>query len=318
MPRAKAESQNSRTSRHRLPRAPRLCWVRRVLALVDATFELFRAYYGQPSARAPDGREVGAVRGLIRSTLGLLRDPAFTHIAAATDHVIESFRNRLFAGYKTGEGMPPDLWAQFPLAEDALRALGLVVWPMVEFEADDALASAAARHARSTDCVVIMSPDKDLAQCVRGERIVTYDRIRRTRYDAAAVQVKFGVAPEAIPDLLALVGDSADGIPGIPGWGRKSAAVALTAHGRLEDIPDDPAAWRVSLRGRDRLAAALASRRADAQLFKTLATLRLDALPPAGFEELRWRGAPQPAFSSFCRELGFTDLAATPLPVPDA
>lgn len=285
------------------------CWARRVLALIDATFELFRAYYGQPEAQAPDGRPVGAVRGLIRSTLLLLRDPAFTHFGAATDHVIESFRNDLFPGYKTGEGMPADLWAQFPLAEEALRALGIVVWSMVEFEADDALASAAERYARSTDRVVIMSPDKDLAQCVRAERVVTYDRIRRMAYDEGAVREKFGVPPQAIPDLLALVGDSADGIPGIPGWGRKSAATVLAAHGHLEDIPDDAASWRVAVRGRERLAATLAARRADAQLYKTLATLRLDAIPPLPFEALRWPGKPTERFASFCSELGFPHLA---------
>src|SRR5215470_18338850 len=193
----------------------------RRLHLLDATYELFRAYFAMPSERAPDGREVGAIRGLIGSTLALLREPAVTHVGAATDHVIESFRNRLFAGYKTGDGIPPDLWAQFPLAEEAFESLGIVVWPMVEFEADDAIATAAARFAAAVEQVVILSPDKDLAQCVTGNRVVLHDRIRRVTYDAAAVRARFGVPPAAIPDYLALVGDRADGFPGLPGWGAK-------------------------------------------------------------------------------------------------
>lgn len=282
------------------------------LHLLDATFELFRAYYGQPPGRAPDGREVGAVRGLIRSTLVLLRDPAVTHVAAATDHVIESFRNDLFPGYKTGAGIPADLWAQFPLAERALAALGVPVWPMVEFEADDALATAAARFAAASERVVILSPDKDLTQCVRGTHVVTHDRIRGTTCDEAGVHARFGVGPAAIPDLLALVGDSADGIPGLPGWGRKSAAAALAAHGHLEDIPDDPAAWRIPLRGRDRLAATLAAHRAEATLYKRLATLRTDVPLPHSLADLQWRGAERTAYAALCAELGFSDLAIRP------
>lgn len=282
------------------------------LHLIDATFELFRAYYALPSARAPDGREVGAVRGLLASMLALLREPALTHVAAATDHVIESFRNRLFAGYKTGDGIPPDLWAQFPLAEEALSALGIVVWPMVEFEADDALASAAARFGGRVDQVIILSPDKDLAQCVDGHRIVTHDRIRRTTYDEAGVRAKFGVPPAAIPDWLALVGDSADGIPGIPGWGAKSAAAVLAAYVHLEAIPDDPRVWSVAIRGRDRLAAALAARRSDAHLYKTLATLRRDVPIAERFSELRWRGVPRRRFDALCVRLGLIDLRARP------
>jgi len=279
------------------------------LHLLDATFELFRAYYGQPPARAPDGREVGAVRGLIRSTVVLLRDPAITHVAAATDHVIESFRNQLFAGYKTGEGIPPDLWAQFPLAEEALAALGVVVWPMIDFEADDALATAAARFASASERVVILSPDKDLAQCVRGTRVVMHDRIRGATYDEAGVQARFGLPPAAIPDMLALVGDTADGIPGLPGWGRKSAAAVLAAHGHIEDIPDDPAAWRAAVRGRERLAATLAAHRAEARLYKTLATLRTDVPLAESLEQLRWQGVPRPAYVALCQRLGFADLA---------
>lgn len=282
------------------------------LYLIDATFELFRAYGALPSLRAPDGREVGAVRGLTASMLVLLREPALTHVAAATDHIIESFRNRLFAGYKTGDGIPPDLWAQFPLAEEALEALGIVVWPMVEFEADDALASAAARFAGSVDRVVILSPDKDLAQCVQGQRIITADRIRRITYDEAAVRAKFGVPPAAVPDWLALVGDNADGIPGIPGWGAKSAAAALGTYGRLEAIPDDPSAWSLAMRGRDRLAAMLAARRDAAQLYKTLATLRLDVPIAESLAELQWQGVPRRRFEEFCARCGFDGLSARP------
>lgn len=274
------------------------------LHLIDATFELFRAFYGQPPTRAPDGQEVGAVRGLIRSTLPLLRDPEITHLAAATDQIIESFRNQLFPGYKTGEGIDPALWAQFPLAEEALRALGIVVWPMVEFEADDALATAAARFAPASERVVLLSPDKDLAQCVRGRHVVTHDRIRGTTYDADAVHAKFGVAPASIPDLLALTGDTADGIPGIPGWGRKSAAAVLAVYGSIEAIPDDPSRWSVPVRGRDRLAGALAARRADALLYKRLATLRTDVPLTESLADLRWRGIPRRAFRSLCDRLG--------------
>jgi 5'-3' exonuclease len=282
------------------------------LHLLDATFELFRAYYGQPPTRAPDGREVGAVRGLIRSTLVLLRDPAVTHVAAATDQVIESFRNDLFPGYKTGDGIPPDLWAQFPLAEEALMALGVVLWPMVDFEADDALATAAARFGDAAERTVILSPDKDLAQCVRGDRVVTHDRIRGISYNEDAVRTRFGVPPNAIPDLLALVGDTADGIPGLPGWGMKSAATALAAHGCIEAIPDNPAAWRVPVRGRDRLAATLAAHRTEATLYKQLATLRTDVPMPETLEDLRWCGARQQAFTTLCKKFGFDDLADRP------
>src|ERR1043166_1465616 len=192
------------------------------LYLLDATYELFRAFFAMPAERGPDGQEIGAIRGLIGSTLALLRDAEVTHIGAATDHVIESFRNHLFAGYKTSAGVPPELLAQFPLAEEALQALGIVVWPMVEFEAADALAAAAARCADAVDQVVILSPHKDLCQCVRGQRVGTYDRRRSITYDEAAVIEKFGVPPASIPDLLALVGDTADGIPGIRGFGMKT------------------------------------------------------------------------------------------------
>lgn len=255
--------------------------------LVDGTYELFRAYFAMPKMSAPDGQEIGAVRGLVGTMSALLRRPDVTHVAVATDHVIESFRNRLFAGYKTGEGIPADLWSQFPVAEDALRKLGLVVWPMVELEADDALASAAARFADEVEQVVICSPDKDLCQCVRGNRVVTWDRRRDRIYDDAAVREKFGVPPELIPDLLALVGDSADGIPGIRGWGMKGAAAVLNEFGSLEAIPEDPSLWRCGVRGSARLASQLAAEQVAARLYKRLATLRTDMQIVEGLDDLR-------------------------------
>jgi 5'-3' exonuclease len=284
----------------------------RRLHLLDATFELFRAYHAAPSLRDPAGTEVGAVRGLIASTLALLRQPEVSHVAAATDHVIESFRNRLYSGYKTGAGLPADLLAQFPLAEEALRALGITVWPMVEFEADDALATAAARFRSQVDQVVILSPDKDLAQCVVGCSVVTHDRLRGVTYDEAAVRAKFGVAPSSVPDLLALVGDSADGIPGIRGWGMKSAARVLHRFGHLERIPSDPSQWPSEIRGRERLAAALEMEREAALLYRTLATLRTDAPITGRLPTLRWQGVPRNSYGTFCKRLGFRQLAGRP------
>lgn len=286
------------------------------LHLLDATYELFRAFFAVPSEQAPDGspyagREVAAVRGLIASTLALLREPAVTHVGAATDHVIESFRNELFAGYKTGAGVPPELMAQFPLAEDALRALGLVVWPMIEFEADDALATMAARFADEVEQVVILSPDKDLCQCVRGTRVVTHDRRRGLTYDAAAVQAKFGVPPTSIPDLLALVGDTADGIPGIAGFGMKTAAALLRAYHTIEQIPDD-GRWNLSLRGAERLATALRAQRTDALAYKRLALLRTDAPLHESLADLEWQGARRGTYQRLCRDLGFNNLADRP------
>jgi 5'-3' exonuclease len=265
-----------------------------------------------PGERAADGTEVGAVRGLVGSVLALLRDDGVTHIGAATDHVIESFRNQLYDGYKTGEGMPEELFAQFPLAEDALRALGVVVWPMREFEADDALATAAARFAPVFRRVVILSPDKDLCQCVQGDDVVCHDRRRGKTYDAAAVQEKFGVAPASIPDLLALVGDSADGIPGLPGFGMKTAARLLGVYGCIERIPARADEWRVEVRGARRLADTLQQRYDDALLFKKLATLRTDVPLAETANELEWRGVRRQPYEALCDRCGFGDLRRRP------
>lgn len=262
-----------------------------VVHLVDGTYELFRHFYAMPSAKNAAGEEVAAVRGVMHSIRGLVQEGA-THIGVATDHVIESFRNHLWAGYKTGEGIAPELWAQFPLLDEGLEAWGLKVWPMVEFEADDALAAAAVKAADDArvEQVIICTPDKDLAQCVRGTRIVQRDRVRRVTRDEAGVVAKFGVPPVSIPDYLALVGDSADGYPGLPGWGAKSAAKVLARWGHLDRIPDDPRRWDVDVRGAGALAATLAAQRADAMLFRELATLRLDVPVFVSIDELRWQG----------------------------
>jgi 5'-3' exonuclease len=259
--------------------------------LIDGTYELFRYYYAMPSAKTKDGREVGAVRGVVGSILGLLNGEA-THVAVATDHVIESFRNGLWPGYKTGDGVEPDLLAQFPLLEEALTALGVTVWPMVEFEADDALAAGAAAAAADPDVdrVIVCTPDKDLAQCVRGTRVVQMDRRTRTIRDEAGVIARFGVPPASIPDYLALVGDAADGYPGLAGWGAKSAAAVLAKYGHLEQIPDDWRTWGVNAARPAALARTLATERDHAFLFRDLATLRTDIPLFATIDELRWQG----------------------------
>jgi 5'-3' exonuclease len=264
--------------------------------LVDGTYELFRHYYALPSARDEHGCEVGAVRGVLTSVLGMIRDGA-THLAVATDHVIESFRNGLWPGYKTGEGIEADLLAQFSLLEETLAAAGVVVWPMVEFEADDALAAAAVTAARDkrVDQVIICTPDKDLAQCVRGTRIVQLDRRTRVMRDEAGVIEKFGVAPASIPDYLALVGDAADGYPGLPGWGAKSTAAVLARFAHIESIPTDWREWRVNAANPRALARVLSEQHDRALLFRTLATLRTDIKLFADVEQLRWNG-PTPAF----------------------
>jgi 5'-3' exonuclease len=274
--------------------------------LLDGTFELFRAYFGAPSMKAPDGREVGAARGLLRSLTAMLRSADVTHIACAFDHVIESFRNQLFAGYKTGDGVDAALMAQFPLAEACTRALGVVTWPMVEFEADDALATAAVRFAEdpSVTQVLLCSPDKDLAWCVRGARVVCLDRLRNKVLDEPGVVEKFGVEPASIPDWLALVGDAQDGIPGVPKWGAKSAAVVLARYKRIDSIPDDVREWDVTVRGAASLAESLKARRDDAKLYRTLATLRTDVPLKETLDDLRWRGADREALTKLCEELG--------------
>jgi 5'-3' exonuclease len=259
---------------------------------------LFRHYYALPSARDQDGREVGAVRGVLASVLGMISGGA-THIAVATDHVIESFRNGLWPGYKTGEGIDPDLWAQFPLLEETLSAAGMVVWPMVEFEADDALAAGAVTAARDTrvDRVIICTPDKDLAQCVSGTRIVQLNRRTRVTLGEAGVVKKFGVSPASIPDYLALVGDSADGYPGLSGWGAKSTAAVLAKFGHIESIPADWREWHVNAANASALARTLSEERAHALLFRTLATLRTDISLFDDVDQLRWDG-PAPGFEA--------------------
>lgn len=278
----------------------------RSLYLIDGTYELFRAFYAMPSRQSPSGQEVGAIRGLVASMATLLRDARVTHIAAATDHVIESFRNELFAGYKTGAGIDPNLWSQFPLAEEALRALGITVWPMIDFEADDAIATAAARFAPDADRIVICSPDKDLCQCVVGERVVAWDRQRDRVYDEQEVRTKFGVAPGVIPDLLALVGDSADGIPGIKGWGMKSAAAILDTYGSIEAIPPSPSDWTCQVRGAAGLAERLLAARSEVGLYKTLATLRTDVPLQESLEHLQWRAPSEAQLMAFCAKIGMS------------
>lgn len=259
--------------------------------LVDGTYELFRHYYALPSAHDADGREVAAVRGVLSSVLGMIRGGA-THIAVATDHVIESFRNALWSGYKTGEGIEPDLLAQFPILESVLSAAGVVVWPMVEFEADDALAAAALAAARDmrVERVIICTPDKDLAQCVRAQKIVQLNRRTRVTLDEQGVVNKFGISPVSIPDYLALVGDSADGYPGLRGWGAKSSAAVISKYAHLESIPRDWREWQVNLANAAALADTLSSQFDSALLFRTLATLRTDIPLFENVDQLRWNG----------------------------
>ncbi|HEY3311099.1 MAG TPA: 5'-3' exonuclease H3TH domain-containing protein [Anaerolineales bacterium] len=277
--------------------------------LIDGTYELFRSFFGAPPKKAPDGREVGATIGLLSSLLSLLAKPDVTHVACAFDHVIESFRNELYPGYKTGEGVHPDLIAQFPLAEQAVAALGVVVWPMLEFEADDALAAATHRFRDEpgVDQIVICSPDKDLAQLVSKDRVVCWDRRRDIIYDEQAVLVKYGVYPASIPDWLALVGDSADGYPGVPGWGAKSAAALLVRYQHLEAIPEDHAQWGLGAARSLKLSESLRSQKENVLLFRRLATLRQDVPLPEKLQDLEWRGA-HDRLKSLCQELGETRL----------
>jgi 5'-3' exonuclease len=279
--------------------------------LVDGTYELFRHYYALPSARDENGSEVAAVRGVLASVLGMIKGGA-SHIAVATDHVIESFRNELWPGYKTGEGIAPDLLAQFPLLEEVLAAAGVVVWPMVEFEADDAIAAAAVTAAKRKDVtrVVICTPDKDLAQCVSGSRIVQLNRRTRATMDESGVMQKFGVLPESIPDYLALVGDAADGYPGLPGWGAKSSATVLAKFLHLESIPKDCREWRVNAANAGALATTLCREWDSAILFRRLATLRTDIKLFDDVDELRWRG-PTAAFDPLAARLDAARTART-------
>jgi 5'-3' exonuclease len=279
--------------------------------LVDGTYELFRHYYGVPPHRTADGAEVAATRGVLWSMLRMLEE-GVTHLGVATDHVIESFRNRLWPGYKSSAGLDPQLLGQFGLLEVALEAMGVVVWPMVELEADDALAGAAAVAAGDpgVEQVVICTPDKDLGQCVRGTRVVQLDRRRRVVYDEAGVAAKFGVGPASIPDYLALVGDSADGYPGLPGWGARSAATVLARYGHIEQIPASPGEWAVPLRNRPALAATLRDQRRQALLFKDLATLRADRSLLEGVDRLRWTG-PTELFAEVCSRIDARGLATS-------
>ncbi len=278
------------------------------LHLVDGTYELFRNHFGAPPRQSPDGRQVGATLGMLRSLYALITSPGVTHIAVAFDHVIESFRNELYPGYKSSAGVDPSLLAQFPLAEEGTAALGIVVWPMTELEADDALASAVARFgkSKSVEQIVICSPDKDLAQLVSDDRVVCLDRRRELVIDEKAVQDKYGVLPESIPDWLGLVGDSADGFPGVPGWGAKSASAALARYTHLESIPADRADWDVTGISAGRaasLAGALSAHAEEAELYRRLATLRTDAPIHERISDLQWRGA-RPELRAFCHALG--------------
>jgi len=276
--------------------------------LIDGTYELFRYFFAVPSAKDVRGQEVGAVRGVLASVLSMIEHGA-THLGVATDHVVESFRNDLYPGYKTSEGVDPELLSQFPILEETLAAMGVVVWPMVEFEADDALASAAAKAAQddSVGQVLICTPDKDLGQCVVGKRVVQLDRRRDIVRDEAGVREKFGVQPQSIPDYLAVVGDSADGFPGVSGWGQKAAAQVLSQYPHLEDIPKDWHQWHASIRKARGLSESLFSAWNDALLFRTLATLRLDVPVFDTVEDLRWKG-PRPDFEEQCRRMKSPDL----------
>jgi 5'-3' exonuclease len=276
--------------------------------LVDGTYELFRHFFAVPAARDTKGQEIGAVRGVLRSVLGML-EHGVTHIGVATDHVVESFRNELYAGYKTSAGVPEELMSQFPILEEALESMGVVVWPMVEFEADDALASAAAKAAQEERVgqVIICTPDKDLAQCVVRQRVVQLDRRRNITRNEDDVVEKFGVRPESIPDYLAVVGDSADGFPGIVGWGEKGAAQVLSRYKKLENIPKDWRQWESAISNGRRLAASLFSAWDEALLYRTLATLRLDAPVFNTLDELRWKG-PRTDFEGVSRAMGAPEL----------
>ena len=278
--------------------------------LVDGTYELFRHYFAVPSHKTSEGVEVAATRGVLGTLVRLLEDGA-THVGVATDHVVESFRNDLFDGYKTGEGNPPEIMSQFPLVEALIEAAGFITFPMIEFEADDALASAAriAKEDPSVNRILICSPDKDLAQCVTDDgRVVQFDRRQEVIYDAAGVREKFGVSPSSIPDFLALVGDSADGIPGLPGWGAKSSSLLLACYGTIEKIPLDPNKWDVPVRGAEKLAETLSQNFKKAQLYKDLTILRDNVSVMSNVSELEWV-APKEYFTELCDRLDASKLA---------
>ena len=282
--------------------------------LVDGTYELFRSYFALPPIQAPDGRPVGAVRGIVQSLLYLLREDQVTHVGCAFDHVVKSFRNDMFDGYKTGNGTPEDLLAQFELAERAVESLGILAWPMVEYEADDAIATATAycTGLSEVEQVVICSPDKDLAQMVQGDSVVCYDRRRETVMGETGVIEKFGFSPGSIPDLLALTGDAADGIPGIPKWGAKTSAQLLAQYGHIEDIPHDAANWEVKVRGAAAAAESLNANASEARLYKDLTTLRTDVPIAASLAALEWKGVDREKYQALCDDLGFGRLASLP------
>ncbi len=282
--------------------------------LLDGTYELFRAHFAMPPMNSPDGRPVAAVRGLMQSFLALLREDDVTHVACAFDHVIESFRNQMFDGYKTGEGTPEELLSQFELAERAVTAMGIVVWPMTEFEADDAIATAAARWAEDdrVSQVIICSPDKDLCQMVSGQDVVCLDRRKKIVTDENGVIEKFGVQPTSIPDYLALVGDAADGIPGVARWGAKGTSTVLSQFSHVEDIPADPAAWNPAPRGAKGLAENLSAAQDEVALYKALAMLRLDVPITETLDDLEWVGANESAYKTLCQELGVGRISEAP------
>jgi len=282
------------------------------LYLIDGTYELFRNYFGVPPRQAPNGMEVGATAGIIGSTLVLLKEPGVTHVAAAFDSVIESFRNDMYPSYKDGTGIEQELLDQFPLAERAMRAIGVTVWSMYEYEADDALATGARRWVDDVGEVVIMTPDKDLSQLYGDPRIRGYNRRQGLFIDRAAVVEKFGVEPASIPDWLGLVGDAADGLPGLPGWGAKSSATILARYGHLEEIPLDASLWDVKVRGADKLATTLVERMGEALLYRFLAQLRTDVPLPDSLGDLEWHGVPRQRYEALCDELGFDGLKDRP------
>lgn len=282
------------------------------LHLLDGTYELFRSYFGSPPRTAPNGGEIGAVHGVMFSTLNLLAEPGVTHLGAAFDSEIRSFRNDLYGGYKSEVGVPPELLAQFPIVEEGMEALGVPIWRMEEYEADDALATAAARFVDEVSQVIIMSPDKDMTQCIVGDKIVGFDRRKQAFIDEAGVIEKFGVPPASIPDYLGLVGDTADGFPGLKGWGAKSASLVLARYGHIENIPLEADLWDVSVRGAERLVETLRSDLASALLFRFLAVLRRDVPLPETLGDLEWKGVPRQRFEEFCDLYGFGSLRERP------